>query len=75
MQILKGTAARDFFEVFSSNSRPPGPVRGYLEPFLFLAIFHGVFTVLKTTPRRPGHRGVANARCPGHQGEFENGSM
>ena len=65
---LKGTVAWDFWSWFFLQTTPPGPIRSYLEAFLILATFHGVIQVLKTTPRRPGHRGVANSWCPGRWG-------
>jgi len=41
---------------FFHQTIPPGSIRDILDPFSFLANFHGVIQVLKTTPRCPGHR-------------------
>jgi len=48
LENVKGTVAQDYFEsfFFSNQTVPPGAIRGYLEPFLLLAIFHGVIPVL-----------------------------
>ena len=47
---LKGLI-HDIFEVGIFNqTTPPGPMRGYLEPFLILETFQGVIQVLKLLP-------------------------
>ena len=47
---------------FSHQTAPPGPIRGYLEPFLILATFHGVIPVLKWLP---GVRDTGKLQIPG----------
>ena len=45
---------------FFHQTTPPGPIRDILEPFSFLANFHGVMYIFKR------HRGVAIPQCPGN---------
>jgi len=47
---------------FLHQTTPPGPIRGYLDPFLILATFHGVIQVFK---RLPSVRGTGELRIPG----------
>ena len=47
---IKGSVAWDFWNGFFHQTIPPGPIRGYLEPFLILATFHWVIQVLKWLP-------------------------
>jgi len=56
-----------FLNCFFHQTTPPGPIRGYLEPFLILATFHGVIQVLKRllASRTLGSCGFPVSRTPG----------
>ena len=40
----------------------------------FPSAFSRSYSTFKTTPRRPGHQGVANSQCPGHRGVEKTGT-
>ena len=70
------------FEVgfFSSNNPAPGPIRGYLEPFLILATFHRVIKILKRFPgiwdaRELRIFGVPDTRESRIPGVWDNGDL
>ena len=48
--------------MFFHQTVPLGPIRGYLESFLFLAIFQGAITILK---QLPGVRDTGDLPIPG----------
>jgi len=47
---IKGTVARDYFDLFFYQTVPPVPIRGVLGIFHFLANFHRVIGLLKRFP-------------------------
>ena len=59
---MKGTVARDFFEVFFPQTVPPGPIKNFLKPF---GILENSWSYLsfKTTPQRPGLRQWTKIIC------------
>ena len=57
------------------QTTPPGPIRGYLEPFFYFSNFSPNNSSFKMIPRLPGHRGVADYQCPGCRGVKNPGCL